>query len=144
MLGPPASPSLGLGCTNPPQSWLSCPRREQRATGTAKVLAEKAEVTVPDGAQRHSSCSPQPQARIAWLLVCPSCSLQAPAHAASLLLVEDMAHYHLLSAAAQADVDLGQDSLGAEPGCSHLEQGEGSWEIPGLQLLQTWNVNGTY
>lgn len=45
--------------------------------------------------------------------------------------------YHLLSAAADAGVDLGQDPLGAEPGCSCLEQGEGCREIPSLQALQT-------
>jgi len=47
-----------------------------------------------------------------------------------------LGHYHSLSTAAKADVDLGQDPLGAESSCSLLEKAKGSGEVPCLQLLQ--------
>lgn len=64
-----------------------------------------------------------------------SLSLPTPLWAA-FRLGKRASHYHSLSAAAKAGVDLGQDLLRAESSCSLLKEGEGRGEVPSLQLLQ--------
>lgn len=89
------------------------------------------------GATRATSAQSLPSLQRPWAMQRQCGHQPEPAHPTALSCPSPLCcHYHSLSTAAKAGVDLGQDLLGAESSCSFLKEGKGSGEVPSLQLLQ--------